>query len=330
MNQNSLQIQTSLDEDIKRIVDIRKSVSNKIKEFIVSNSELVDLILIGLFSEGHILIEGPPGTAKTSIAKIISRTIGCDFKRIQGAIDIQPADMIGVQIFDPNTREFSLRKGPIFTNILLADELNRINPKSQSAFIESLSERQVTIDGILFSLPSPFIVIATQNPNEIEGTFPLIEVQRDRFAYSIITSYLKGDEELQIIQRADSGNLNWESFSDTITTIIDQTTLLQLIHSVSHVTMENPIHRYICDIIMSTRTHHDITLGVSSRASIALVNGSKSFAALNGRNYVIPDDVKWLTRFVLPHRMYLTRTAEIEGLKVQDIISEILETLEVP
>lgn len=315
---------------IKKIVAIRKEITEKVHEFIVGNTELIDLILIALLSEGHILIEGTPGTAKTSIAKIIALIINCDFKRIQGAIDLQPADMIGVRTFEPSTRDFLLRKGPIFTNILLADELNRINPKSQSAFIESLSERQATIDGINFPLPSPFVVIATQNPYEMEGTFPLIEVQRDRFAYSTITSFLEADEELQIIQRASAGKLDWTQYATDIKPIVDQSGLNDLIDHIKYVIMEDPIHRYIRDIIIATRQHQDISLGASSRASIALVKGAKSLAALNGRSFVIPDDVKWLARYVLLHRIYLTRAADVDGISVNEIISEILDTIEVP
>ncbi|NLV27976.1 MAG: MoxR family ATPase [Methanomicrobiales archaeon] len=315
---------------MERIVKIRKIVIEKVHEYIVGNNELIELILVALFSQGHILIEGGPGTAKTSIAKIISQIIGCEFKRIQGAVDIQPADMIGVQVYDPKTHSFHLRKGPIFTNFLLIDELNRINPKSQSAFIEGLSEKQVTIDGDIYPLPSPFIVFATQNPYEMQGTFPLIEVQKDRFAYSNISSYLDAEGELLVIQRASTGELSWEEYSQKINPVITQEELLNLIRGVKNIRMEDPILRYIRDIIIATRRHNDITLGASSRASVAIVNGAKSLAALHGREYVIPDDVKWLTPFALLHRIYLTRAAEVDGIKVEDIISEILETIEVP
>ncbi|PWR71758.1 AAA family ATPase [Methanospirillum stamsii] len=317
-------------DSIQKIVDIHREVHEKVGEFIVGNKNLIDLILIGLLTEGHILIEGAPGTAKTSISKIISLITGCDFKRIQGAIDLQPMDMIGVNIYDSSTHDFVFRKGPIFTNILLTDELNRINPKSQSAFIEALSERQATVDGAVYPLPSPFIVIATQNPYELEGTFPLIEVQRDRFSFSTTTTFLGHEDELEIIRRASTGILEWDNYIQNIRPIIEHETLLSLIQSIKKITIQDPVHRYIRDIIMATRHHQDISLGASSRGSIAMVNGAKCLAALHGRDFVIPDDIKWLTPFVLLHRIYLTRNAEMDGVKVIDIIQEILETIEVP
>ena len=174
-----------LEKEIGEISKVYVEINQKLEEFVVGNKPLIEFILIGLLSEGHILIEGVPGTAKTTIAKSIAMITGCDFSRIQGAIDLQPADMIGVRIYDQQKKEFLLRKGPIFSNILLADEINRVNPKSQSAFIEAMAERQATIDGITMPLPNPFFVIATQNPFEFEGTFPLVEAQRDRFMLSI-------------------------------------------------------------------------------------------------------------------------------------------------
>lgn len=321
---------SDLNDSIQKIVSVHREIHEKIGEFIVGNKNLIDLIFIGLLTEGHILIEGAPGTAKTSISKIISLITGCDFKRIQGAIDLQPMDMIGVNIYDSSTHEFVFRKGPIFTNILLTDELNRINPKSQSAFIEALSERQATVDGAVYPLPSPFIVIATQNPYELEGTFPLIEVQRDRFSFSTTTSYLDHDDELEIIKRASAGILDWDHYIQNIRPILDHNKLLSMIQSVKEISIQDPIHRYIRDIILATRHHQDISLGASSRGSIAMVNGAKCLAALNGRDFVIPDDIKWLAPFVLLHRIYLTRNAEMDGLKVTDIIQEILKTIEVP
>ena len=295
----------------------------------VGNKSLIDSILIGLLSEGHILIEGVPGTAKTTIAKSIAMVTGCSFNRIQGAIDLQPADMIGVRIYEQENREFVMRKGPIFTNILLADEINRVNPKSQSAFIEAMSERQATIDGITMPLPTPFFVIATQNPYEFEGTFPLIEAQRDRFMLSISSSYLNPEDELGIIRRVNDGQLDWEVFSHNLTPLLSQQSIQYHIDVVSLVSVEEPVLQYIRDLVIATRNHADIDLGASSRASIALVKGGKGMAAINNRPYVLPDDIKQIAPAVLGHRILLTREAEVEGLTTRQVLDGILNSVEV-
>ncbi|MGB7788740.1 AAA family ATPase [Methanoregula sp.] len=318
-----------LKKEVTEISRLSAAINNKLNEFIVGNHEIIDLILIALLNEGHILVEGVPGTAKTTIAKSIALITGCSFNRIQGAIDIQPADMLGVRIFDPNKKEFVLRKGPVFTNILLVDEINRINPKSQSAFIEAMSERQVTLDGITLPMQSPFFVIATQNPHEFEGTFPLIEVQRDRFMFSIRSDYLSAEEELSIIKRANSGLLHWDAFSTTLNPVFTPQTLKHYIRVIRQVTIEEPVLQYIRDLVVATRTHPDIELGGSSRASIALVRGGKTMAALNNRTYVIPDDIKQITRAAMSHRIILSRDAEIEGLTRGQVMDEILAKVEV-
>jgi MoxR-like ATPase len=298
------------DIELESLASLHDAISKKLTEYIVGNKDLIDLIIISLLAEGHILIEGLPGTAKTTIAKAIALVTGCNFARIQGAVDIQPADMIGVRIFDQARGEFSLRKGPIFTNFLLADEMNRVHPKAQSAFIEAMSERQATIDGITLPLPNPFIVIATQNSYELEGTFPLID-------------------EFDVIKRASLGQLTWNTFAAGIVPVTDTEGLLHAIDIISKVRIEDPVLRYIRDIVVATRKHPDIGLGVSSRASLAFVKGAKVIAALSGRTFVIPDDVKQIAPSVLSHRLYLTREAEIEGLKPANVITEILDSIEV-
>ena len=317
------------DIELESMASLRDAISEKLTEFIVGNKDLIDLIIISLLAEGHILIEGLPGTAKTTIAKAIALVTGCNFARIQGAVDLQPADMIGVRIFDQASMEFSLRKGPIFTNFLLADEMNRVHPKAQSAFIEAMSERQATIDGITLPLPNPFIVIATQNSYELEGTFPLIEAQRDRFMFSIEISYLNMEDEFDVIKRASLGQLTWNTFAAGIVPVADTEGLLHAIDTISRIRIEDPVLRYIRDIVVATRKHPDIGLGVSSRASLAFVKGAKVIAALSGRTFVIPDDVKQIAPSVLSHRLYLTREAEIEGLKPANVITEILDSIEV-
>jgi MoxR-like ATPase len=318
-----------IEKEITEISRLHQAIHTKLDNYVVGNHQLIDFILVALFSEGHILIEGVPGTAKTTIAKSIALITGCEFNRIQGAIDLQPSDMVGVRIFDQGTKDFSLRKGPVFTNILLADEINRVNPKSQSAFIEAMSERQVTIDGITLALPSPFFVIATQNPYEFEGTFPLIEAQRDRFMLNISSSYMNADDELDIIKRASSGHLNWDLFSRSLKPILSPEAIRHHIETVGQITIEEPILQYIRDLVIATRTHPDIDLGASSRASIALVKGGKAMAALHNRTFVLPDDIKQIASAVLSHRILLTREAEVEGLTTTLVLDDLLTKVEV-
>jgi MoxR-like ATPase len=326
---DTLMERSLLERKIGEISKVYAAVNQKLEEFVVGNKPLVDFMLIGLLSEGHILIEGVPGTAKTTIAKSIAMITGCNFSRIQGAIDLQPADMIGVRIYDQEKKEFLLRKGPIFSNILLADEINRVNPKSQSAFIEAMAERQATIDGITMPLPNPFFVIATQNPFEFEGTFPLVEAQRDRFMFSISSAHLSPEDELGIIRRVHEGQLDWESFSRNLTPLLSQQAIQYHIDLVSLVAVEDPVLQYIRDLVIATRTHPDTDLGASSRASIALVRGGKAMAAIRNRAYVLPDDIKEIAPAVFAHRIILSREAKIEGITPRQVLDEILAKTEV-
>ncbi|WP_394698827.1 AAA family ATPase [uncultured Methanoregula sp.] len=327
--QHSRFSQAELKKEVTEISTIAAQIHEILNTFIVGNQQIIDLILISLLNEGHILVEGVPGTAKTTIAKSIALITGCGFNRIQGAVDIQPADMLGVRIYDTSKKEFVLRKGPVFTNFLLVDEINRINPKAQSAFIEAMSERQVTLDGITLPMQSPFFVIATQNPHEFEGTFPLIEVQRDRFMFSIRSDYLSGDDELSIIRRANAGQLYWETFSRSLSPILSPQAIKHHIKVVRQIAVEDPVLQYIRDIVVATRNHPDIELGGSTRASLALVSGGKTLAALNNRTYVIPDDIKQLARATLAHRIVLARDAQVEGVTRGQVLEEILAKIEV-
>ena len=320
----------AITHEIAEISQTYLAINRKLAEFIVGNQQLIDLIMVAMLAEGHILIEGVPGTAKTTIAKSMAIITGCNFNRIQGAIDMQPADMIGVRIFDQKTREFVLNKGPVFTNILLADEINRVNPKSQSAFIEAMSEHQATIDGTTLPLPSPFFVIATQNPFEFEGTFPLIEAQRDRFMFNISSAYMNESDELDIIRRVSTGHLEWDQYAATLTPLLSPDLILHQISVVRQVAIEEPILQYIRNIVIATREHPDVQLGASTRASIALVRGGKGIAAIQNRTYVLPDDIKQITKAVLAHRLILKREAEVEGLNPGTVLDDIMTKIEVP
>ncbi|TAJ43932.1 AAA family ATPase [Methanofollis fontis] len=321
--------QERVSNDLKALSEAYAQISSQIERFVVGNRPLIEMMYVGMLSGGHILLEGVPGTAKTVLAKTVALLSGCEFRRIQCAVDMQPADILGVRVYDPEKRDFILKKGPIFANFVLIDEINRVSPRTQSAFIEAMSERQATIDGIRNRFSDPFFVIATQNPYEFEGTFPLIEAQKDRFMFSAHLQYLSADEELEIIRRESTGYLDWEAFSEEIRPVLAPYTIQQYVRTIQKIRVEGPIMHYIRDLILETRSHDHIWLGASPRASIAFVRGSRALAALNGRSYVIPDDVKNIARYALPHRLILRREADIGGITTADVTEEILAAVEV-
>ena len=306
------------------------TLREKCSEFIVGNEPLIEALCIGVLSEGHILIEGVPGTAKTSAIKVMAHLLGCDTKRVQCSVDMQPSDIIGVSIWNPETKIFELRKGPLFTNILLVDEINRLPPKSQSAFIESMSEKQVTIERNTIRLQRPFMAIATQNPFEHEGIYPLIEAQKDRFMISVRSGYLDKDGEIEIIKREDSGGLDIDIFLASTDPIFTPEDIVRAQTDIKSIFVSDAVRNYISELVISSRGHSDVNLGISSRGTIALLRGSKALAALNGRDYVIPDDVKYLAELVFPHRLILNYEAEISGSNPQSVTRQILDTVEVP
>lgn len=317
-------------DELAMLAGYYREIKKRMGEFIVGNESLVELCMIALLSGGHLLMEGTPGTGKTSIVKTIARLTGCAFARFQCAVDSQPADILGVRIYDQEKRDFTLRKGPIFSNFLLIDEINRLAPKTQSAFIEAMSERQATIDGITMPIAPPFTVIATQNPFEFEGTFPLIEAQKDRFMFSMVLSQLDGDAELEIIRREHAGKLDWDSFYSQLKPVMNSELILSLVNSVARVHIDEHLLAYIRDIVVATRNHSEVHIGASSRASIALVRGCKALAALRERTYVIPDDIKYLALPVLQHRIILTQEAQISSISPAGIVGDVLDRVEVP
>ena len=319
----------NLTERIETIANTYRTIDETTREMVVGNHHIIRAIFVTMISGGHLLIEGVPGTAKTTICKTIARLINYNFKRIQGAVDIQPADIIGVRVYDRNKSEFILQKGPIFADFLMVDEMNRLTPKTQSALLEAMSEGQVTIDGETYPLPHPFFVIATQNPQEAEGTFPLIEAQRDRFMFSAVLTHLDAENELEVIRREQAGELDWRIYHDRIGPVLSPADVAEMAATVRQIRIDESVMAYIRDLVTATRLHSDIRLGASSRASIAFVRGSRVLAALNGRDYVIPDDVRELAHPVFRHRLLLTREATITGLAVDAVIDEILESVEV-
>jgi MoxR-like ATPase len=321
---------TELRDELAALAGHYRAIQEQMGQFIVGNEPLLELCMVGLLSGGHLLMEGTPGTGKTTIVKALAKLTGCNFSRFQCAVDSQPADILGVRIFDQASREFILRKGPVFTNFLLIDEINRLAPRTQSAFIEAMSERQATLDGVTISIDPPFVVLATQNPFESEGTFPLIEAQKDRFMFSMPLSQLDDEGELEIVRREHAGALDWDAYYSSLSPVMNGRLVLHFMRVSRQVYMEQHLLSYIRDLVMATRRHGDVSTGASSRASIALVRGSRACAALRERTYVIPDDIKWLAPRVLRHRLVLTREAEISDITPAAVIEEILETVEVP
>ncbi|ASJ15367.1 AAA family ATPase [Thermococcus radiotolerans] len=299
-------------------------LKKEVGKAVVGKEDVIELLTIALLSEGHVLIEGIPGVAKTTIAKAFSRAIGLSFSRIQLTPDLLPADIIGVFYYDQKTGEWTTKKGPIFANVVLADEVNRAQPKTQSALLEAMQEMQVTIEGTTFPLPRPFLVIATMNPLEHEGVYVLPEAQLDRFMLKIEIGFPSKDEEMALLRRKSLGD-----FSD-VEPIVTHEELVGLISEVKKVEASDEILEYIYSIISATRSDERLLFGASPRAGEHLLYAAKSSAFLDGRSYIIPDDVKKVALPVLTHRLVLKVEYELEGVKVRDVVEDILRETEVP
>jgi MoxR-like ATPase len=299
-------------------------VVESVKQVIVGKEDMIVDLFIAMLAEGNVLLEGVPGVAKTSLAKAFASALGLEFKRVQFVPDILPGDIIGMSIFNQRTGAFETRKGPIFTNILLVDEINRASPKIQSALLESMEEKQVSIDGTTFRLPSPFMVITTQNPIDIAGTFPLPEAQIDRFMFKLDIGYLSPEDELRMLRVKNESKVTQEK------QVLSRDEIVRLIEMVRTVRTDDRVLEYIRDLIVASRGHDKLLLGGSPRASIALLKASKAYAAINGRDYVIPDDVKYLVPRVLSHRLIVKPELELENVGTAEIIEELLNQVPVP
>lgn len=324
----------ALNEQIQKESSFVDLINMEMDKVIIGQKYMVERLLIGLLSDGHILLEGVPGLAKTLAIKTLAKTIHADFSRIQFTPDLLPADLIGTMIYNQKKDEFTVRKGPIFANFILADEINRAPAKVQSALLEAMQERQVTIGDTTHPLPKPFLVLATQNPVEQEGTYPLPEAQVDRFMLKVVLNYPKKEEEKLIIRQNISPN-----GMPTVNTVLKPEDIVKARNIVRQVYMDEKIENYILDIVFSTRNPKEYKLekfvsligfGGSPRASINLALAAKAYAFIKRRGYVIPEDVRAVCKDVLRHRINLTYEAEAENISAEDIINEILNTVEVP
>ena len=305
-------------------------ILNELRKTIVGQEAVIEQILIAVLAEGHALIEGVPGTAKTLTIKTLAHIIGAQYSRIQFTPDLMPSDITGTNVFNMQTSQFNMRHGPIFTDILLADEINRTPPKTQAALLEAMEERQTTIDGDRYPLSPIFTVLATENPIEYEGTYPLPEAQLDRFLMKIIIDYPEQAEEEEIVARWDSGFNSRHLQNVQITRLTDASIIQRCRAEVRAMRMEPGVQKYIVEIVRRTRTHPTILYGASPRASVALLLCSKALAAIRGRDFPTPDDVRDVAAPVLRHRLALRAEAELDGATTDAVISDIIKTVDVP
>jgi len=294
----------------------------------VGKDESVNLAFVALLCEGHLLLEDVPGTGKTTLAKALAKSLDCTFRRIQFTPDLLPSDLTGLAIYNQKTQDFEFRPGPLLTQILLADEINRATPRTQSALLEAMQERQITVDGNTMRVPRPFFVIATQNPVELEGTFPLPEAQVDRFFMRLEIGYPNAAQESAMLKRFEKQATN--DPLDTLAPMLDNATLLEMQRAAQTIRVEDSIREYMVSIARATRAHSAIELGVSPRGALFLYHAAQAYAATQGRDFVLPDDVKYLAPFVLTHRLILNAQTRLRGRTAQDLIHEIVESVPTP
>jgi MoxR-like ATPase len=312
------------------VTTLATAIRGEISKAIVGQHEVVDHLLIALLSRGHVLLEGPPGTAKTFLAQSFSRALGLDFGRIQFTPDLMPGDILGSNLFNFQTSQFTLTRGPIFREVLLADEINRTPPKTQAALLEAMQERRVTLDGAIHALPDRFMVVATQNPIESQGVYPLPEAQLDRFLFKLLVDYPSAEEEARIVTQYGAGQGAPDPVALGVTAVADAGVIRAACSAVAGVTMAQSVTDYIVRLMRATRETVDLFAGASPRAGVLLASAARARAALDGRDYVIPDDVKALAGAVLRHRLLLSPAAEIEGKAIEAIVGDLVTRTEAP
>lgn len=314
-----------MEPSINNVKQFYDKLSENLEKVIIGKKEIIDLVVVTLLSQGHLLIDDVPGVGKTMLAKSLAKSLGCTFNRIQFTPDMLPSDVTGVSIFNQNSRDFEFRPGPIISQIVLADEINRATPKTQSALLEAMEERQVTVDGSTYFIPKPFMVLATQNPIEYEGTFPLPEAQLDRFMMRIRIGYPSFANEMEIL---DLQQLKHPI--EDLRAVVSSDEILEMQNAVKHVFVSDAVKRYIVELTRATRDHNDVYLGASPRGSLSLYRVSQAKAATLGRDFVLPDDVKNLAKFVLGHRLVIHPSARLKNLSPEQIIGEVLLQVHVP
>jgi MoxR-like ATPase len=310
---------------VRKVQSLAETIRNNVERVIIGKRDIIDLLIVALLSDGHVLIEDVPGIGKTMMAKSLARSMGATFQRVQGTPDLLPTDITGVSYFNQRSNEFVFRQGPLFTQILLVDEINRATPRTQSALLESMAERQVTVERTTMPLPKPFLVIATQNPVELEGTFPLPEAQLDRFLLRAQIGYPSEEEEQAILHR-----FKQEEVLETLQPVITADQILELQSAIRQVSWQPEVERYLLAVVRATRSHPSVQLGVSPRGTLALYRACEAFAALKGRDYVQPDDVKHLATSVLSHRLLTTSRSRMRGQQSVEIINTLVENTPVP
>ncbi len=313
---------------IEQIISVFGRLREKLNQVIVGQELVIDQVLIAILADGHVLLEGVPGTAKTLMVKTMARIIGTDYGRIQLTPDMLPSDILGTSIYDLTTKTFALKRGPIFTSLLLADEINRTPPKTQSALLEAMEERQISLEGKTEALPELFMVVATQNPIEFEGTYPLPEAQLDRFMLKIVIGYPQGDAEKQMLRNWQDGKYDRHTPSiDPVTTAQE---IVECRKQLKNVKVEDSIIDYLSSLTMKSRSLSDLQLGASPRASLAWLAAAKAHAAIEGKDFVTPDNIKFVAEPVLRHRFILTPEAELDGVTVSQIINNLMRQVPVP